>query len=358
MSGDDDSGFGFAKGLKNLLSRESKPAVDQGAEVIPIAGPAARDEEDNPFRVDPAWRIVEGDWVGGQNAVSTDPEECRSKTMAAISQYRVKAQTEGDRRFLAKLYERLGERALGLPDFPETPVRLEQLMNEEEPNSQQVMRCIESDPKLVGRVWRRSRSARFPSSPSSLDMAVSRIGLVEVWRLSLESALDAFDFRAGIYKDKAEVIRVHGALVAEVTSGLAGQRRGPSFLAGLLHDVGRLLLLQVASQTKPELTTVQDISSVHHASISVLVGAAWQLAPEVIPAIAFHHDPNACNAGPRDLSRLVCLADIAVDGELERRAQRNSHFIEAMARFTRSRVLASKAINQSAIAIDRMEADL
>ena len=260
MSGDDESGYGFTKGLKNLLSRESQPADQGGADVISLTTSPASDEEDNPFHVDPAWRIVEGDWVGGQNAVSTDPEECRAKTMAAISQYRVKAQTEGDRRFLAKLYERLGERALGLPGFPETPVRLEQLMNEEEPNSQQVMRCIESDPKLVGRVWRRSRSARFPSSPSSLDMAVSRIGLVEVWRLSLESALDAFDFKAGIYKDKAEVIRVHGALVAEVASGLTGQRRGPSFLAGLLHDVGRLLLLQVASHTKPELSTVKDIS--------------------------------------------------------------------------------------------------
>ena len=357
MSGDDGSGFGFTRGLKNLLSRDSKAPSSEDAEVIPLSGESEADEGDNPFRVDPAWREVEGDWVGGLNAVSTDAEVCRSQTMAGISQYRVKARTEGDRLFLAKLYERLGERDLGLPDFPETPVRLEQLMNEEEPNSQQVMRCIESDPKLVGRVWGRSRSARFPSSPNSLDMAVSRIGLVEVWRLSLESALDAFEFRAGLFKDKAEIIRVHGALVAEVTSGLTGQRRGPSFLAGLLHDVGRLLLLQVASQTNPELTTLNDISSAHHASLSVIVADAWKLDAEVIPAIAFHHDPNACNAGPRDLSRLVCLADIAVDGEIDRRAQRNSHFIQAMARFTRSRVLASKAINQSAIAIDRMEAD-
>jgi len=357
MSGDDGSGFGFTKGLKNLLSRDSKPANDDLAEVIPIAGEGTSEAEDNPFRVDPAWREVEGDWVGGQNAVSTDPEVCRSEAMGAISRYRTQVHTEGDKLFLAKLYERLGERDLGLPDFPETPVRLEQLMNEEEPNSQQVMRCIESDPKLVGRVWRRSRSARFPSAPSSLDMAVSRIGLVEVWRLSLESALDAFEFRAGVFKDKAEVVRVHGALVAEVTSALTGQRRGPSFLAGLLHDVGRLLLLQVASQTNPEPSTVQAISDAHHCSLSVLVAAAWYLDSEVIPAIAFHHDPNACNAGPRDLSRLVCLADIAVYGEGDRRSQRNSHFIEAMAEFTRSRVLASKAINQSAIAIDRLESD-
>ncbi len=357
MSGDDTSGFGFTKGLKNLLSRETTESDQGGAEVIPLAGPPASDEEANLFRVDPAWREVDGDWVGGQNATSTDPEVCRSETMGGISQARSGVQTAGDRAFLARLYERIGERDLGLPDFPETPIRLDQLMNEEEPNSLQVMRCIESDPKLVGRVWQRSRSARFPTSPSSLDMAVSRIGLVEVWQLSLESALDAFEFRAGIFKDRAEVLRVHGALVAEVTSGLSGQRRGPSFLAGLLHDVGRLMLLQVASQTEPELSTLRRISDAHHASISVLVADAWRLEPEIIPAIAFHHDPNACNAGPRDLSRLLCLADIAVDGELDRRMQRNSRFIEAMAKFTRSRVLASKAIHQSALAIDRLEAD-
>jgi hypothetical protein len=51
----------------------------------------------------------------------------------------------------------------------------------------------------------------------------------------------------------------------------------------------------------------------------------------------------------------LALADIAVDGELDRRAQRNSNFIPAIARYTRSRVLASKALNLAATAIDRQE---
>ena len=84
----------------------------------------------------------------------------------------------------------------------------------------------------------------------------------------------------------------------------------------------------------------------------------WRLDPEIIPAIAFHHDPNANGAGPRDLSRLLCIADIAVYGEIDRRAHRNSFFIQAIANFTRSRVLASKALNQAATAIDRIEADI
>jgi HD-like signal output (HDOD) protein len=251
----------------------------------------------------------------------------------------------------------LGERSLGLPDFPETPMRLDQLMNEEEPNSLQVMRCIEADPKLVGRVWQRARSARFPSSPSSLDMAVSRIGMVEVWRLSLESALDTLEIRPGIFKEMAGVVRIHGAIVGDVAAGLAGQRRGPAFLCGLLHDVGQLLILQVASQGSPERSTVQRVLDECHTGLSVLVTDVWNVTPEIIPAVAYHHNPNEVNAGARDVVRLLCLADIAVDGELDRRAKKNSGFLDAISKVTTSRALAGKAMLLAAQCIDRMEAD-
>jgi HD-like signal output (HDOD) protein len=360
MSGDDISKKGMVSTLKGWLSggaSDQDTEAPDGAEVIPFDAPPDNQEDAQLFHVDANWRVVQGAWVAGQNACSTQPEEVRSQTMGAISRMRTTVQTVGDKQFLAKLYEKVGERSLGLPDFPETPMRLDHLMTEEEPNSQQVMRCIESDPKLVGRVWARARSARFPTAPGSLDMAVSRIGLVEVWRLSLEAALDILDFRAGVFRDMAEEVRVHGALVAEVTSGLVGQRRGPSFLAGLLHDVGQLVLLQAASQGSPEVVTVQRMLDAHHADFSVLVTDAWHLDATIIPAVAHHHDPNAVNARPRDLSRLLCIADIAVDGEIDRRAHRNSQFISTIARYTRSRVLASKALNQAAMAIDRLEAE-
>ena len=357
MSDENKSDSGLNRTLRKLFGKSEAPTSDGGAEVIDFGGDSKNEEEAKLFHVDSDWREVEGAWVGASNAYGVDPEDVRSRTMGSISQLRSSVRTDGDRKFLALLYERLGERSLGLPDFPETPMRLDQLMKEEEPNSLQVMRCIEADPKLVGRVWRRARSARFPSSPSSLDMAVSRIGLVEVWRLSLEAALDSLEFRAGPYKELAEVVRVHGALVAEVTSGMMGMRRGPSFMAGLLHHVGSLVLLQVASQTLPEFDTVKRVIAAHSTNFSVLVADAWHLEAEIIPAIAYHNDPNAIHAGPRDLGRIVCIANIAVHGELDRRAQKNSFFIEAIAQFTRSRVLASKALNQAAAAIDRMEAD-
>jgi HD-like signal output (HDOD) protein len=362
MSGDQENPTGFRATLRGWFggtesgeSEEPESGESEEGVVIPFDSPVQEEKAPTLFEVDPLWPVVTGGWVSGQNASGTDPEELRSEVMGAISQMRATVQTGGDRTFLSALYAQLGERSLGLPDFPETPLRLDQLVKEEEPNSQQVMRCIEGDPKLVGRVWGRARSARFPVAPSSLDMAVSRIGIVEVWRLSLETALDNLEIRPGRYKVMADLVRQHGALVGDVTAGLAGQSRGPGFMAGLLHDVGMLLVLQSASQHDAELSTVQSTIDQHHAAISVLIVDAWHLDRSIIPAVAFHHNPNATNAGARDLARLLALADIAVDGELDRRDQRNSNFISAIAEFTRSRVLASKALNLAAAAIDRQD---
>jgi HD-like signal output (HDOD) protein len=354
MSGDQESTRGLRATLRGWFGG-GETAEDKGAEVIDFNSRLEDEEPKDLFKVDPSWRVVPGAWVSGQNASGTDPEELRSEVMGAISQMRATVQTGGDRTFLSGLYAQLGERNLGLPDFPETPLRLDQLVKEEDPNSHQVMRCIEGDPKLVGRVWGRARSARFPAAPVSLDMAVSRIGIVEVWRLSLETALDTLEIRPGRYKVMADQVRQHGALVGDVTAGLAGQSRGQGFMAGLLHDVGMLLVLQSASQHDAELSTVQGIIDQHHAAISVLIVDAWHLDRSIMPAVAFHHNPNVTNAGDRDLSRLLALADIAIDGELDRRDQRNSNFIPAIAEFTRSQVLASKALNLAATAIDRQD---
>ena len=353
---DDEQPKGFAATIKAWFGG-SETSQEPTAELLDFDDGGDEEEARDLFFVDPEWPVVEGAWVNGRNASAVDSEAVRSEAMGEVSRFRRAVSTEEDQRFLARLYAQLGDRNFGLPDFPETPLRLEHLLNEEDPNYQQVMRCIESDPQLVGRVWQRARSARFPSAPSSLDIAVSRIGMVEVWKLSIETALDSLEVRPGIFKEWAEDVRMRGALVGEVTAGMAGQHRGPAFLAGLLHGVGSLIVLQLASQGAPEVETVRRIIQRHHADFAVLVAATWKLDPEIVPAVAYQFDPDAIHSGPRDLPRLVCLATIAVAGELDRRAHRNSQFIQAMARFTRSRVLASKAINLSATAVDRMDAD-
>jgi HD-like signal output (HDOD) protein len=188
-------------------------------------------------------------------------------------------------------------------------------------------------------------------------MAVSRIGMDEVWRLSFQTAIDALEIQPGIFKAMGEASRMHGALVGEVTSALMGERRGSSFLAGILHDVGQLLILRVASQGSPELTTVQQVIHEHRTDFSLMIADDWKLDRAIIPGIAYQFDPDAFGTGAKDLPRLLRLANIAVFGEFDRRAQKNSEYLPAIAATTRSRVMATRALTLAAQAIDRLEAD-
>ncbi len=292
----------------------------------PLLSAVGQDEDGlGPSLDSPAdFEVVEGAWISGQNAGSTSPEEIRSLLDRDIRLERDAALTAPDRMFAGALIEVLGVPDLRLPDFPETATKLDQQLATLEPNYSQVMHTIEADPNLVGRIWSLARTTRFPSPPNNLQIAVSRVGLVEIWRMSVEMALEAIRIRRGPFKDRADGVRIHGVLVGDVTASLARETRGPEFLAGLLHDVGELLILEAASRTEPSQEMVCRIVAQHHASFGVLVAKAWRLDPEVGQGIAYHHDPGAVNAGPQDLCRLIRIADIAVSGALDHRRQRQS----------------------------------
>ena len=303
------------------------------------------------------WVVCEGAWVSGKTAEATDPYEVRARLLRTIAKRRDCATTAPDRMFAGALLEVLEHPNMRLPDFPETAQKLDRQLATLEPNYAQVMHTIEADPKLVGRIWQIARSARFPKPPNSLNMAVSRVGLVEIWRISVEMAVEAIQIRSGIFRDQADATRMHGLLVGDVTAALAKERRGPQFLAGLLHDVGNLVILEAASRTEPHPDTVAQVISAHHAAFGMLVAQAWELEPLVGPAIGFHHNPDAVGAGLMDLPRLVAIADIAVSGALDHRRARQSFPEVAIQQVTRGNMEPSRPMVLANRSIDRMERD-
>jgi putative nucleotidyltransferase with HDIG domain len=84
-----------------------------------------------------------------------------------------------------------------------------------------------------------------------------------------------------------------------------------AFLAGLLHDMGRPVLLQAASDlckkaaSKPTREDVIAAASLHHAVAGAALVSKWQLPEKVEIAIREHHV-----AGAEDpLTALLTLAD-------------------------------------------------
>ena len=122
-------------------------------------------------------------------------------------------------------------------------------------------------------------------------------------------------FRVRGYQKVADEVRGHGIVVGELAAWIRDEKRGHHYLAGLLHDVGKLVVYRAASVrdglTAPDRALVEMMVDRHHPSLSLLAAHAWSLGDKVAGAVGFHHHPVAADAAAAELARIVWAADVA-----------------------------------------------
>jgi len=109
----------------------------------------------------------------------------------------------------------------------------------------------------------------------------------------------------------------HSVVTAFFTKEIARVRRRnveTAFLCGLLHDVGKALLLNNVDQlgadkvkAMPEADLHEAVHQ-HHVAAGVLLAEEWALPDQVKESVACHHDLAAAE-NYADMSMMVCLAD-------------------------------------------------
>jgi HD-like signal output (HDOD) protein len=193
-----------------------------------------------------------------------------------------------------------------------------------------VAEAIEKDPDLTSRLLRLGNSSfyGFSSRLATVGEAISLIGIQQVQDLiAVSSIIDQF---AGVAPEHVnmESFWRHSLACGLGCRVLATARRMPKadkfFVAGLLHDVGRLVLL---SQAPEEAQAVFELYGrepmlLHEAEKRVLgydhadIGEAllrnWKYPHNLIHAVGYHHRPDrAGSAGPE--AAVVHLSDHLVN---------------------------------------------
>jgi len=214
--------------------------------------------------------------------------------------------SQGDLAAARSLAARIGAFE-GLRPFPAVVQDLVEYIGRADFKVEKVRQMIESDPALAARIMRVANSVAFRAYEPCISVAnaIVRIGATNLAHLSMAMAAMTF------FKDLGGVgmrIRDHSAGTAAVARELAF-RMGRSvvasrvLLAGLLHDIGKLLLLQTGDRDYAALLN-EDLSpnTAHKREIKQLgfdhgmlgghVLAKWNL-PEPLPQIvACHHQPK------------------------------------------------------------------
>ena len=260
-----------------------------------------------------------------------DEDPARSTLEASRSMAAALARATGLKPFPA-----VAQRAIGLLQNPDTPLRA-------------IREALEKDPAITAGLLRVANSAAYRSrqSISSVEEAVQRLGSRHV--LEIVTSVAAM----GMFKDTKGVglqVRDHCARVGAMTRVLASEWHQKTaenpFLSGLLHDLGKLLLVQSGKginyqQLDPRVLTQPDEAFVHerallgydHAVLGGHVLDAWKLPHSVAQVVAWHHQPGRAFEYGGEVGLGVGLVRIAnrIDYQLRVKPELDEAFVAALA---------------------------
>ena len=173
--------------------------------------------------------------------------------------------------------------------------------------SKQIAGILASEPALAAQVlqWVNSAIFALPSPVSDIGRAVPLLGLSRIRALALAQAFFTKAAREEmvVYGIKGTTFCLHGLETAFGASYLMKQhepaREGDAFTAGLLHDIGMLLMEGVAENldgqsallpaSRPLCQLERERFGVDHTILGKSLAAQWRLSDEQKAVIADHH---------------------------------------------------------------------
>jgi putative nucleotidyltransferase with HDIG domain len=210
---------------------------------------------------------------------------------------------------LIHLVSRLGK----LPDPPSAHYEILREMQSQKVDIEKIGEIISRDPNAEAKVMQFANSVFFGCRQrlSNITDAVSFLGVAKIIQLLL--AISAFsEFRpAGNGTLVIEDLWTHSTSTAIEATKIAQDQQAPygvfedSFIAGLLHDIGKLILanrlpeeyertvLEATRSQIPLWIAENESFSVTHAEVGAYLLAIWDLPNSIVDAVAFHHNPSA-----------------------------------------------------------------
>jgi HD-like signal output (HDOD) protein/CheY-like chemotaxis protein len=222
-----------------------------------------------------------------------------------------------------------------LPSLPDVYKQLVAALEEEHSTLKQLGDIVAEDVAMSASILRLVNSAFFglPTRISSVQHAVNLIGGQTLRVLVLSSHLFTVLEAASMPSFSVKKLWEHSLrvgcfakLIAEA-EGLCRDEQDNAFIAGMLHDVGKLILAaNMPSQYRDVLAKVQtDAVSVHvaeqnvfeasHAQVGAYLLGLWGFSYRVMGAVCWHHTPEKQIVEPCCSGSAVYVAD-GLDHEL------------------------------------------
>ena len=207
--------------------------------------------------------------------------------------------------------------------MPQAVIRVQRLIDSPNCNVIELGREIELDPAIATKVVGIGNSPFYGGLEPvrSVRDALVRIGLRETRNIAMAITLHSKVFRVPGFDQEIQRLWKHAlaaSIAAQLLAAESARDPDPAFLVGLVHDVGRVVLLSLLGDVQrrsrgramllPE--TVGRLGDKLHAKLGAVAADSWRFSEELVAAIAYHHDPASAPDSARGLAEVLAAADV------------------------------------------------
>lgn len=214
-----------------------------------------------------------------------------------------------------------------LPSVSKTYMELTQVLAGKAPSIDDVVKVVERDPAMCMKLLQVVNSAFFglPRRVSAMRDAIAYLGIELVKSLVLAAQIfGAAEGPKGLDGAFLANVQQHSILVARIARLIVPSHADDAFMAGMLHDVGRIVLAladqagfaaiatSARDRTLPSYVIEHERLGLTHAEVGAYILGSWGVPFAIVEAVAGHHEPRRLGGSSFDATTAVHVAEALV----------------------------------------------
>lgn len=216
-----------------------------------------------------------------------------------------------------------------LVSLPTVATKVLSLLEKDDADVRSIAQHVESDASIAMKILRLANSPMFAlrSPVSSINQAILTIGLNRVTNIVLGVSI----FSKFVYLSRSSAAQfvdkfwAHSAATAAVSKAITVKLKknfqDAEFIGGLIHDIGKLAMLQydansftdvlklIDEQDTADIEAEVKIYGATHSQAGEVIARMWKLPDSLQAIVAFHDNPGVAG-DHKGVASVVRLADI------------------------------------------------